>query len=77
MTCFGSNFQHFVRCELLDRDADFFAYHHDKRCMDFWYHMLENMGGGWQLRFFAVASFLLLTYREQGHDLNAEFIVDN
>lgn len=68
-------FQYYVRCEVPDRDEDFFAYHRNKVCMDIWYQMLENMGGGWPLRFFAAASFLLLTYRDQGHDLDAELAV--
>ena len=65
-------FQYYVRSEMPDRDEDFFAYSRDKACLDIWYQMLENMGGGWPLRFFAAASFLLLTYREQGHDLDEE-----
>ena len=65
-------FQHYVRREAPTQNEDFFAFHRDKECMDIWYQMLENMGGGWPLRLFAAASFLLLTYKDQGHDLDAE-----
>ena len=34
--------------------------------------MLDNMGGGFPLSLFAAAAFLLLTYRDRGHDLDAE-----
>ena len=34
--------------------------------------MLDNMGGGFPLTMFASVAFLLLAYKEQGHDLDAE-----
>ena len=34
--------------------------------------MLDNMGGGFPLSLFASAAFLLLAYKDQGHDLDAE-----
>ena len=34
--------------------------------------MIDNMGGGFPLTLFALAAFLLLSYKEQGHDLYAE-----
>lgn len=65
-------FQHYVREIEPNRDADFFAYNRDLECVETWRQMLENMGGGFPLMFFASASFLLLRYKEAGHDLDVE-----
>ena len=65
-------FQHYVREIEPNRDADFFAYNRDPECVEAWRQMLENMGGGFPLIFFASASFLLLRYKEAGHDLDVE-----
>ena len=67
-----NNFQCFVRQTFPDRGHEFFAYHRDPACVKIWRQMLDNMGGGIPLTLFASADFLLLDYKEQGHDLDAE-----
>ncbi len=66
------NFQTYVRMSGLYRGDEFFEYHRDPKCIKIWRQMLENMGGGFPLTLFASAAFLLLSYKEQGHDLDAE-----
>ena len=65
-------FQMYVRQTAYDRDERFFAFHRDPECIDIWRQMLDNMGGGFPLSLFAAAAFLLLSYRDRGHDLDAE-----
>ena len=65
-------FQMYVEQTAYDRDERFFAFHRDPECIDIWRQMLDNMGGGFPLSLFAAAAFLLLTYRDRGHDLDAE-----
>ena len=55
-----------------ERDADFFAFHRDPDAMNFWYALLDNMGGGVPLVVFAAGAYLLLEYEKAGHDLDAE-----
>ncbi len=66
------NFQHFVRHSGPYRGDEFFEYHRDPECIEIWRQMLDNMGGGFPITLFASAAFLLLAYKEQGHDLDAE-----
>ena len=66
------NFQTYVRQSMPYRGNQFFEYHRDPECIEIWRQMLENMGGGFPLSLFASASFLLLAYRDKGHDLDAE-----
>ena len=66
------NFQYYVREAAPNQDDRFFAYHRDPQCIDIWLQMLDNMGGGWPMSLFASTAFLLLSYKEQGHDLDAE-----
>ena len=65
-------FQMYVEQTAYDRDERFFAFHRDPECIDIWRQMLDNMGGGFPLSLFAAAAFLLLSYRDRGHDLDAE-----
>ena len=66
------NFQYYVRQTLPDRGDRFFERHRDPECIEIWRQMLENMGGGIPLSLFASAAFLLLAYKDQGHDLDVE-----
>jgi len=66
------SFQHFVRHSGPYRGDEFFEYHRDPECIEIWRQMLDNMGGGFPITLFASAAFLLLAYKEQGHDLDAE-----
>ena len=67
-----NNFQYYVQ-ETSDRKGDrFFEFHRDPECIEIWRQMLDNMGGGFPLSLFASAAFLLLAYKDQGHDLDAE-----
>ncbi len=65
-------FQTYVRQSGPYRGDEFFEYHRDPECIEIWRQMLENMGGGFPLTLFASAAFLLLAYKEQGHDLDSE-----
>ena len=65
-------FQTYVRQSGPYRGDEFFEYHRDPECIETWRQMLDNMGGGFPLTLFASAAFLLLAYRDQGHDLDAE-----
>lgn len=67
-----NNFQGYVRECGPCRGDDFFEYHRDPECIEIWRQMIDNMGGGFPLMLFASAAFLLLEYKEQGHDLDAE-----
>ncbi len=66
------NFQSYVRQSGPYRGDEFFEYHRDPECIEIWRQMLDNMGGGFPLALFASAAFLLLAYKEQGHDLDEE-----
>ncbi len=66
------NFQTYVRLSGPYRGDDAFEYHRDPECIEIWRQMLDNMGGGFPLSLFASAAFLLLAYKENGHDLDAE-----
>lgn len=50
----------------------FFAFHRDPECIKTWLAMLDNMGGGIHLYFFDAAAFIILAYKEAGHDLDEE-----
>ena len=65
-------FQYYVHHEFHDQPPEFFAFHRSHECVGVWRQMLDNMGGGIPLSLFASAAFLLLAYKEQGHDLDAE-----
>ena len=66
------HFLYYIRQAEPDREDDFYAYHREPECAEIWRAMLENMGGGWPLWLFAAAGFLLMRYKEEGHDLDAE-----
>lgn len=67
------NFQYYVKQFSPHHNNDsFFEFHRDPECIEIWRQMLDNMGGGWPLGFFASAAFLLLAYQDAGHDLDAE-----
>lgn len=55
-----------------DRDKDFFAFHRNPEAMNYWYALLDNMGGGVPLVVFAAGAYLLLECEKAGHDLDAE-----
>ena len=65
-------FQMYVRQTAHGRNERFFAFHRDPECIEIWRQMLDNMGGGFPLSLFAAAAFILLSYRDRGHDLDAE-----
>ena len=65
-------FQVYVRQCRPYRGDRFFEYHRNPDCIEIWRQMLDNMGGGFPLTLFASAAYLLLAYKEQGHDLDAE-----
>lgn len=67
-----NNFQMFVRQTSPRRGDEYFEYHRNPECIEIWRQMLDNMGGGFPLSLFAAAAFLLLEYKEQGHNLDAE-----
>ena len=67
-----NNFQMYVRQSSPRRGEDYFEYHRNPECIEIWRQMLDNMGGGFPLSLFASTAFLLLEYREQGHNLDAE-----
>ena len=67
----SANFAH-VRKSGPHRGDEFFEYHRNPECIEIWRQMIDNMGGGFPLTLFASAAFLLLSYKEQGHDLDAE-----
>ena len=66
------NFQNYVRESHPYRGDEFFEYHRDPECIEIWKQMTDNMGGGLPLSLFASAAFLLLAYKDQGHDLDEE-----
>ena len=65
-------FQMYLREFIKDRDSNFFGYNRTPECADIWRSMVDNMGGGLPLSFYASAAFLLLRYQENGHDLDGE-----
>lgn len=65
-------FQTYVRDCRPYRGEEYFEYHRDQACIGIWREMLDNMGGGFPLTLFASAAFLILAYKEMGHDLDAE-----
>ncbi len=67
-----NNFQFYVKQTMPERGNRFFERRRDPECIRMWRQMLENMGGGIPLSLFASAAFLLLAYKDQGHDLDAE-----
>ena len=66
------NFQMYVRQSGPHRGDEYFEYHRNPECIEIWRQMIDNMGGGFPLTLFASAAFLLLSYKEKGHDLDAE-----
>ena len=67
-----ANYQSYVRRYSPHRNTTFFEYQRDPKCIEIWHQMLDNMGGGWPIEFFASVAFLLLAYKDSGHDLDAE-----
>ena len=54
------------------QDENYFAYKRDIRNVDTWAAFLDNMGGGVSIRFYYAAAALILCYRDNGHDIDAE-----
>lgn len=62
----------YVKTFIPNRDENFFAYNRAAECADMWRGMLDNMGGGLPVSFYASAAFLLLRYKELGFNLDTE-----
>lgn len=50
----------------------YFAFQRDTSCIQVWLGFLDNMGGGIPLYFFHAAAFIILAYKDAGHDIDAE-----
>lgn len=66
------SFQLYVRSEFPDKDEDFFAFHRSREAMAVWSDVIENMGSGMPISIFAAAAYLILRYKELGHDPDRE-----
>lgn len=66
------NFQLYIRSAFPDKEEGFFAFHRSEEAMNIWARAVADMGGGIPPSIFAAAVFLLLRYRELGHDLDRE-----
>lgn len=66
------NFQLYIRSAFPDKEESFFAFHRSGEAMAIWARAIADMGGGIPPSIFAAAVFLLLRYRELGHDLDRE-----
>ena len=54
------------------RNERFFAFHRAPECIKMWLGLLDNMGGGIPIHFFSAAAFIVLSYKNAGHDIDAE-----
>lgn len=66
------NFQLYLRSTFPDKEESFFVFQRSDAAMAVWEQAVANMGGGLPPSIFASAAFLLLRYRELGHDLDRE-----
>lgn len=66
------SFQLYVRSEFPDREEDFFAFHRSREAMAIWSDIIENMGSGVPISIFAATAYLILRYKELGHNLDQE-----
>lgn len=71
------NFQLYIRSAFPDKKENFFAFHRSEEAMAIWARAIADMGGGIPPSIFAAAVFLLLRYRELGHDLDRELAERN
>lgn len=53
-------------------EKKFFAFVRDPDEITLWREMLDNMGGGIPLYFYQAAAYLILAYKDAGHDIDAE-----
>lgn len=66
------NFQLYIRSAFPDKEENFFAFQRSDEAMAIWAQAIADLGGGIPPSIFASAVFLLLRYRELGHDLDRE-----
>ena len=66
------NFQLYIQSAFPDKEENFFAFQRSDEAMAIWAQAIADMGGGIPPSIFASAVFLLLRYRELGHDLDRE-----
>jgi hypothetical protein len=66
------SFQLYVRSEFKDQGDGFFAFHREKEAMDIWQQVIEHDGGGLPYSIFAAGAYLIMRYKELGHDLDKE-----
>ena len=66
------NFQLYIRSAFPDKEESFFAFQRSEEAMAVWAKAIVDMGGGIPPSIFAAGVFLLLRYRELGHDLDRE-----
>lgn len=66
------NFQLYIRSAFPDMEESFFAFQRSGEAMAVWARAVADMGGGIPPSVFASAAFLLLRYRDLGHDLDRE-----
>ena len=66
------NFQLYIQSAFPDKEENFFAFQRSDEAMAIWAQAIADMGGGIPPSIFASAVFLILRYRELGHDLDRE-----
>ena len=66
------NFQLYIRSAFPDKEENFFAFQRSDEAMAVWAQAIADMGGGIPPSIFASAVFLILRYRDLGHDLDRE-----
>ena len=66
------NFQLYIQSAFPDKEENFFAFQRSDEAMAIWAKAIADMGGGIPPSIFASAVFLILRYRELGHDLDRE-----
>lgn len=66
------NFQLYIQSAFPDKEENFFAFRRSDEAMAIWAKAIADMGGGIPPSIFASAVFLILRYRELGHDLDRE-----
>lgn len=66
------SFQLYVRSEFSGQNENFFAFHREVNAMNIWQKVIEDNGGGIPVSIFAAGAYLVLRYKELGHDIDAE-----
>lgn len=66
------SFQLYAQSEFADKGEDFFVFHRSPEAMAVWSNVIADMGGGLPISFFGSAAFLILRYKELGHDIDKE-----